>query len=106
MSRPHSDRLNAKTAHQAFAADAKKAARKLGYKVPPPSLIPAEILGAEPLPFEIPVFLDCAFGYGGSLRFVQFGYSVSAITKFELAISGAFEMDEREVGLGSGTLRT
>jgi hypothetical protein len=43
--------------------------------LPPPSVIPAEILGAEPLPFEIPAFLDSAFGYGGNLRFVQFGYS-------------------------------
>jgi hypothetical protein len=75
VSRIHSDRLNAKKAHQAFAAEVKSAVRKLGCELPPPDLIPAEILGAEPLPFEIHSFLDCALGYGGSLRFVHFGYS-------------------------------
>ena len=75
MSRINSDRLNTKKVHRAFAAEVKRAANRLGYKVPPPSLIPADVLGAEALPFEVPAFLDCAFGYGGSLRFVQFGYS-------------------------------
>ena len=75
MSKIHSDRLNAKKAHRAFAAEVKKAANRLGYEVPPSSVIDAEVLGAEPLSFEIPAFLDCAFGYGGKLRFVQFGYS-------------------------------
>jgi hypothetical protein len=75
MSRIHSDRLNAKKAHRVFAAEVKRAASRLGYEVPPPSVIPTKVLGAEPLPFEVPAFLDCAFGYGGDLRFVQFGYS-------------------------------
>src|SRR5215469_7743507 len=75
MSRIHSDRLNAKKVHRVFAAEVKKAASRLGYEVPPPSVIPAKVLGAEPLRFEVPAFLDCAFGYGGNLRFVQFGYS-------------------------------
>jgi hypothetical protein len=75
MSRIHSDRLNAKKAHQSFAFGVKRAVQKLGYEVPPPSLVPADVLGAEPLPFPIPAFLDSALGYGGSLRFVQFGYS-------------------------------
>jgi hypothetical protein len=74
MSRIHSDRLNAKKAHRAFAAEVKRAAKRLGCEVPPPSVIPAEMLGARRLPFEIPAFLDSAFGYGGKLRFVQFGY--------------------------------
>src|SRR5215467_8016495 len=75
MTRINSDRLNAKKAHRVFAAEVRRAAGRLGYEVPRPSVIPAEVLGAEPLPFEIPAFLDCAFGYGGDLRFVQFGYS-------------------------------
>src|SRR5215469_5897717 len=87
MSRIHSDRLNAKKAHRVFAAEVKRAANRLGYEVPPPSVIPAEVLGAQPLPFEIPAFLDCAFGYGGDLRFVQFGYSYRS-RQFEYSDGG------------------
>ena len=86
MSRIHSDRLNAKKAHRAFTTEVRGAANRLGYEVPP-SLIPAEILGAELLPFEIPAFLDCAFGYGGKLRFVQFGYSYQS-RQFEYSDGG------------------
>ena len=75
MSRTHSDRLNAKKVHRGFAAEVRRAANRLGSAVPPLSVIPAEVLGAEPLPLEMPAFLDCAFGYPGNLRFVQFGYS-------------------------------
>ena len=87
MSRIHSDRLIAKKAHRAFASGVKKAANRLGYEVPAPALLPAEVLGAEPLPFEIPAFLDSAFGYGGNLRFVQFGYSYLS-RKFEYSDGG------------------
>jgi len=87
MSRIHSDRLNAKKVHRSFAAEVKKAVKRLGYEVPPSSVIPAEIFGAEPLPFEIPAFLDCVFGYGGKLRFVQFGYSYPS-RQFEYSDGG------------------
>jgi len=87
MSRIHSDRLNAKKAHRAFAAEVKRAASRLGYEVPPPGVIPAKVLGVEPLPFELPAFLDCAFGYGGDLRFVQFGYSCRS-RQFEYSDGG------------------
>ena len=87
MRRIHSDRLNAKKVHRAFSAEVKRAAKRLGYEVPPPSVIPAEILGAEPLPFDIPAFLDCAFGYRGVLRFVHFGYSYGS-RQFEYCDGG------------------
>src|SRR5215472_1324249 len=87
MSRIHSDRLNAKKAHRVFAAEVKRAASRLGYEVPPLSLILAKVLGAEPLPFEIPAFLGCAFGYWGDLPFVHFGYSYPS-RRFEYSDGG------------------
>lgn len=87
MSWIHSDRLNAKKAHQGFAAGIKKAVRKMGRELPGPSGISPSVLGAEPLSFSVPPTLDRALGYGGNLRFVQFGYSAKT-RQFEYCDGG------------------
>lgn len=43
--------------------------------VPDPATVLPTIFGAEPLNFKVPPMMEPAFGYGGSLRFVEFSYS-------------------------------
>jgi hypothetical protein len=44
-------------------------------EIPVPFRICPTLVGAQPVPFQVPGTLERALGYGGDLRFVQFGYS-------------------------------
>ena len=37
------------------------------------------VVGAMPLGFPVPDWFEIAFGYGGNLRFVQFGYTAGGL---------------------------
>src|SRR5437588_567552 len=58
MSRIHSDRLNTKRAHRAFAAGVKKTLQETGQVLPVPPGVSPKLLDAEPLSFLVPPGLD------------------------------------------------
>ena len=68
-------RLAAVKAHRRFVAGIKETVRKVRGSVPDPATVLPTIFGAEPLNFKVPPMMEQAFGYGGSLRFVEFSYS-------------------------------
>jgi len=70
-----SERLAAVMAHRRFVAAVKESVRKTRGSVPDPATVMPTIIGAEPLDFKVPPTMEQAFGYGGSLRFMEFSYS-------------------------------
>jgi hypothetical protein len=71
----HRERLAASKAHSRFVEGAKSALQRMGCAVPGASGISPTMIGAQPLSFAAPPTMEEAFGYGGALRFVAFGYS-------------------------------
>jgi hypothetical protein len=71
----HRGRLAASKAHSRFVEGAKSALQRMGCAVPGASGISPTMIGAQPLSFAAPTMMEEAFGYGGALRFVAFGYS-------------------------------
>jgi len=57
--------------------EALRTVQKLGWQVLEDSISPT-LVGAMPLPFPVPHSFEAAFGYGGNLRFVQFGYTAGS----------------------------
>lgn len=53
----------------------KESVRNVRGSVPDPATVLPTIVGAEPLDFKVPPIMEQAFGYRGSLRFVEFSYS-------------------------------
>ena len=77
MSRIHSDRLKTKKVHKRFADGVRNALQKVRQGASAAADVSPSMLGAEQLSIPVPPELDRAFGYRGSLRFVQFGYSTN-----------------------------
>lgn len=73
----HRTRLAASKVHRRFVREARRSVQELGWQVPKGGISPA-VVGAAPLPFPIPDSFETAFGYGGNLRFVQFGYTAGS----------------------------
>lgn len=71
----HRERLAASKAHSRFVEGAKSALQRMGCAVPGASGISPTMIGAQPVSFAAPPMMEEAFGYGGALRFVAFGYS-------------------------------
>ena len=71
----HRERLAASKAHSRFVEGAKSALQRMGCAVPGASGISPTMIGAQPLSFAAPPMMEEAFGYGGALRYVAFGYS-------------------------------
>jgi hypothetical protein len=76
----HRQRLRASNAHRFFSASAKTAlqkwaVKKYGCEIPIASISPSTIKGIKSLSIPVPPILEEALGYGGDLRFVEFGYS-------------------------------
>jgi hypothetical protein len=72
---PASERFAAVWAHRRFVAGVKATVRKIYGSVPDPATVLPTIVGAEPLGFKVPPIMEQAFGYRGSLRFVEFSYT-------------------------------
>ena len=72
----HSTRLAASKAHRRFVAGTRRAVEKMGWEIPNPMSVSPSIVGAQLLSFAVPPTFERAFGYGGDLRFLEFGYSV------------------------------
>jgi len=72
----HTTRLAASKAHRHFVDEAKRAVAKTRWRVPD-GFIPSAVIGAEPLPFQIPPIFEEAFRYRGNLRFLQCGYTAA-----------------------------
>ena len=70
-------RLAAAKAHQHLVKEARRTVQKLGWQVPEDGISPT-LIGSVPLPFPVPDSFEAAFGYRGSLRFVQFGYTAGS----------------------------
>ena len=73
----HRTRLAAAKVHRHLVKEARRTVQKLGWQVPEGDISPT-LVGAIPLPFPVPDSLEAAFGYKGSLRFVQFGYTAGS----------------------------
>jgi hypothetical protein len=73
----HRTRLAASNIHRLFVKEARRTVQKLGWQVPENDVSPT-LVGAIPLPFPVPDSFAAAFGYKGSLRFVQFGYTAGS----------------------------
>jgi hypothetical protein len=69
------DGLAAYLAHKEFVAGVKAAVRQAAGRIPDPSTVSPEFVGAEALSFAMPPMMEDAFGYLGDLRFVEFAYS-------------------------------
>ena len=74
----HSTRLAASKAHRRFVAGTRRAVEKMGWEIPNPMSVSPSIVGAQLLSFAVPPTFERAFGYGGDLRFLEFGYSVGS----------------------------
>jgi len=61
--------------HRRFVASVKDALQATYGNIPDPAKVVPTIVGAEPLHFSMPPMMEQAFGYGGSLRFIEFSYS-------------------------------
>lgn len=70
----YTNRLEASKAHRRFVNEARRAFRKTGRQVPD-GCIPPTVVGAEPLPFQVPPTFEEAFRYRGNLHFLQCGYT-------------------------------
>ena len=70
----HRTRLAASKVHRRFVREARRSVQELSWQVTKSGISPA-VVGAAPLPFPIPDSFEAAFGYGGNLPFVQFGYT-------------------------------
>ncbi len=73
----HRTRLAASKAHQHFVQEAKRAVQTLGWQFSRGALSPP-LVGAQLLSFPVSPIFEAAFGYGGDLRFLQFGYTVAS----------------------------
>ena len=82
----HRTRLAASNIHRLFVKEARRTVQKLGWQVPENDISPT-LVGAIPLPFPVPDSFAAAFGYKGSLRFVQFGYTAGS-TQFGYSDGG------------------
>lgn len=70
----HRTRLTASRAHRDHVKEARRTLQRLGLQFPKDAISPT-LVGAVPLPLPVPESFEAAFGYRGSLRFVQFGYA-------------------------------
>ena len=74
----HSTRLAASKAHRRFVDGTRKAVKRMGWEIPNALSVSPSIVGAQLLSFAVPPTFERAFGYGGDLRFLEFGYSVGS----------------------------
>jgi hypothetical protein len=77
MSGMHTTRLAASKAHWRFVKESRQDVRKTGWQVPHGGISPT-LVGATPLPFPVSPTFEAAFGYGGNLRFLHFGYTANS----------------------------
>jgi hypothetical protein len=73
----HRTRLAASKVHRHLVKEARRTVQKLGWQIPGDGISPT-LVGAIPLPFPVHDTFLAAFGYRGSLRFVQFGYTAGS----------------------------
>jgi len=76
MSGIHTTRLAASKAHRHFVDGARRATSKIRWPGAD-ECIPSTVVGAEPLPFQIPPAFEEAFRYRGNLRFLRCGYTAA-----------------------------
>jgi hypothetical protein len=73
----HRSRLAASKAHRHFVKEVRRAVPKVGSQIPQGGLSPA-LVGAKPLALPVSPVFEAAFGYGGNLRFLEFGYNAAS----------------------------
>jgi hypothetical protein len=73
----HRSRLATSKAHRHFVKEVRRAVQKVGSQIPQGGLLPA-LVGASPLALLVSPVFEAAFGYRGSLRFLEFGYNAAS----------------------------